>query len=51
MVLVERPEGTRPFGRLGVDESILLKLLLQKLDGKAWTGLIWFRIGTAGKRL
>jgi hypothetical protein len=27
-VLVERPEGKRPFGRLGVDGSIILKLIL-----------------------
>jgi len=34
-VLVERTEGKRPLGRIGVDGRIILKLVLQKLDGKA----------------
>jgi hypothetical protein len=37
-VSVERPEGRRPLGRSGVDRRIILKLILKKLDGKAWTG-------------
>ena len=47
----ERPEGKRPLGRLGVDVRIILKLILQRLDGKACNELIWLRIGTAGQRL
>jgi hypothetical protein len=31
---------------LGVDEIIILKWIFQTLDGEAWTGLIWLRIGT-----
>jgi len=48
---VESPEGKRPLGRIGVDGRIILKMVLQKLDEKAWNGLIWLRIGTAGQRL
>jgi hypothetical protein len=31
-----------------VNGRIILKLLLRKWDGKAWTGLIWLKIGTGG---
>jgi hypothetical protein len=33
---------------LGVDGRIILKLIFKKWDRKAWTGLIWLRIGTGG---
>jgi hypothetical protein len=29
---------------LRIDDSIILKLILMKQDGKVWTGLIWFMI-------
>jgi hypothetical protein len=32
----------------GVDGRIILKLIFKKWAGKAWTGLIWLRIGTGG---
>ena len=28
---------------------IILKWMLEKLDGRAWTGLIWLRIETNGE--
>jgi hypothetical protein len=31
---------------LGVDGMIILKWILKKLNGMAWTGLIWLREGT-----
>jgi hypothetical protein len=33
---------------LSVDVRIILKWISKKFDGLAWTGLIWFRIGTNG---
>jgi len=33
-------------GDLGVDVRIILKWISKKVDGLAWTGLIWLRIGT-----
>jgi hypothetical protein len=32
----------------GVDGRIILTWIFNKLDGRAWTGLIWIRIGTGG---
>ena len=34
----------------GLDGRIILKLILKKWDGEAWTGLIWLRIGTGVRR-
>jgi hypothetical protein len=36
---------------LGVDGKIILKLVLKKFHGEAWTGLLWPRVGTGGGRL
>jgi hypothetical protein len=30
----------------GIDGRIILKLILKKLNGRAWTSLVWFRIVT-----
>jgi len=31
-----------------VDGRFMFKCIFKKLDGGAWTGLIWLRIGTGG---
>jgi len=33
---------------VGLDGKIILKYVLKKWNGKAWTGFIWIRIGTGG---
>jgi hypothetical protein len=48
-ILVGRPEGRNHLEDPGLDERIILKWIF-KWDGRAWTGLIWLRIGT-GNRL
>jgi hypothetical protein len=32
----------------GVDEMIILRWIFRKWEAAAWTGSIWFRIGTDG---
>jgi hypothetical protein len=46
--LLEKSEGKRPLGRPRHRWGIILKCIFKKWDGKAWTGLIWLRIGTVG---
>jgi hypothetical protein len=38
-------------GDPGVDGKIILKWIFKNLDGVAWTGLSWLRIGTDGRLL
>jgi hypothetical protein len=35
----------------GLDWRIILRWIFRKWDMRAWTGLIWLRIGTGGGRL
>jgi hypothetical protein len=41
-------KGRRHSRGLGVDERIILKLILRKQGGMMWTELFWLRIGTCG---
>jgi hypothetical protein len=44
-VLVGKPEGKRPLGR------IILRWMFRKLEGVVGTGGSWLRIGTGGGHL
>jgi hypothetical protein len=35
----------------GIDSRIILKRIFKTLNGEAWNGLLWLRIGTVGGRL
>ena len=48
---VGKPEERGHLEGLGIEERIILKWMLKKQDGKAWTGLLWLRIGTSGRLL
>jgi hypothetical protein len=50
--LVGKPEGRNYLEDPAVDGRIILKCTCERLDGGgAWTGSIWFRIGTGGELL
>jgi hypothetical protein len=36
---------------LVVDGRIILKLIVKKLDGGTWNGLLWLRVGTMWQAL
>jgi len=44
-VLMGKPEGSRPPGRLGRRWKYRTKLELREVGWGAWTGLMWLRIG------
>jgi len=50
-VLMGKPEGKGPFGRPRYRWEDNYKMKLQDVGWGAWTGLIWFRIGTDGRYL
>jgi hypothetical protein len=51
-VLVEKSEGKRAVGRHGLRWENNVKMDLQEVEwGEAWTGLMWFRLGTGGGHL
>jgi len=45
LVLLGKPEGTRPRGDLGIDGWIILGWISRRWDVGIWTGLGWPRIG------
>jgi hypothetical protein len=49
-ILVGKPEGKRPLGRLKCRWVCNIKMDLREIgwDGMVWIGLIWLRIGTSG---
>ena len=48
-VLVGKPEGKRPLGKLRHRRKDNIKMDLQEVGwGDAWTGLIWLRTGIGG---
>jgi hypothetical protein len=47
-VLVGKTEGKRPLGRTMHRWDINIKVDLQEVGCGAYTGLIWFRVGTGG---
>ena len=47
-VLLGKPEGRRPLGRLGVDVSIILGWISRRWDVGIWTGLGWPGMETGG---
>ena len=47
-VLVRIPEGENHLGNIGVDGTTVLKWFLNSLIGRAWTGVMWLKIGTVG---
>jgi hypothetical protein len=47
-ILMERPEERRPLGRPRHTWEDNIKMDLQEVGWRAWTGLRWLRIGTGG---
>jgi hypothetical protein len=45
-VVVRKPEGRRPLGRLRCRWEDNMKMDLQDMGWGPWAGLIWFRRGT-----
>jgi hypothetical protein len=45
---VEQPEGRRSLGRPRRRLEDNIKMDLQEVEWRAWTGLIWLKIGTGG---
>jgi hypothetical protein len=48
---LEKLEGRNNLEDLGVDGRVVLEWIIRKYNGEAWTGCVWFRIGTSGRPL
>ena len=44
-------EGNKYLEDPSVDGRVILKCIVKKWDGEAWTGLSWLMIGTGGGHL
>jgi len=49
-VSVEKPDGKRHLEDPDIDGRIL-RWIFRKWNVRAWTGLIWLRIGTVGRHM
>ena len=49
-VLMGKPLERKHLGELGVDGRIISKCIFKK-NGRAWTGLIWLKIGRRRRKL
>ena len=47
-VLMSKPEGQGPLGRSRQRWEDNIKMDLQGVGWRAWSGLIWLRVGTGG---
>jgi hypothetical protein len=45
-VLVGKPDGSRPLGKPRLRREDNIKMDLQQVKRRPWTGSIWLRIGT-----
>jgi hypothetical protein len=50
-VWVGKPEGKRQLGRPRSRWEDNIRTVFKRSFGTAWTGLLWFRIATGGRRL
>jgi hypothetical protein len=50
-VLVSKTEGKKLLRNQGIDVRTILIWMLKKYDGRAWTGVMWFKEGTSGEIL
>jgi hypothetical protein len=50
-VLVGKPEGKRSLGRPRLRWEDNIKMKLQGVGGRTWTGLMWLRIVSGGGHL
>jgi hypothetical protein len=46
--MVSTPEENNHLIDHGIDGTIIVKWMFKRWDGRAWTGLVWLRIGKGG---
>jgi hypothetical protein len=50
-ILLGKPEGKRPYGKLRLIWEDNIKIDIWEIGLRVWIGFIWLRIGTDGGRL